>query len=97
MAKKPPKFYHSSFFTDGSVRAPDVETVLGRYKKSVVEHIEAHLKLMFKTLDHTTLDFNELVSQTVYGEYQLVLEGDNAVFRFNNNEITGLYLSLIHI
>ena len=91
MAKKPPKFYHSSFFTDGSVRAPDVETVLGRYKKSVVEHIEAHLKLMFKTLDHTTLDFNELVSQTVYGEYQLVLEGDNAVFRFNNNEITGLY------
>lgn len=91
MAKKPPKFYHSSFFTDESVRAPDVETVLGRYKKSVLEHIEAHLKLTLKTLDHTTLDFVELVSRTVDGEYKLVLDGDNAVFRFNNDEITGLY------
>ena len=91
MAKKPPKFYHSSFFTDESVRAPDVETVLGRYKKSVLEHIEAHLKLTLKCMDIPTVTFDSLVYAAVYGEYQLVLDGDNAVFQFNDNEITGLY------
>jgi len=91
VAKKPPKFYHSSFFTDESVRAPDVETVLGRYKKSVVEHIEAHLKLTLKCMNIPTVTFESLVYAAVYGEYQLVLDGDNAVFRFNNNDITGIY------
>ena len=89
MAKFP--FHSNSFFTDESVKSPDVTAVVGKYKKSALEHIEAHLKLMFKTLDHTALNFNELVSQTVDGEYKLVLVGANAVFEFNDGDIMGLY------
>ena len=89
MAKFP--FHSNSFFTDESVKSPDVTAVVGKYKKSVLEHIEAHLKLMFKTLDHTALNFHELVLQTVEGEYKLVLDGANAVFEFNDGAILGLY------
>lgn len=89
MAKFP--FHSSSFFTNESVKAPDVEAVVGKYKKSVLEHIEAHLKLMFKSVNHEHLDFEEVVRRTVDGEYKLVLVGANAVFEFNNGDIMGLY------
>lgn len=88
---KVPTFYHSSFFTDDSVNAPDVTAVVDKYKKSILEHTEAHLKLMFKSMDPTTLSFERLVRHTVEGEYQLVLNGTRAEFQFNNNEIGGLY------
>jgi len=86
-----PKFYHGSFFTDNSANAPDVEAVVGRYKKSIREHIEAHLKLMFKSVSHTHLDFEEIARRTVYGEYELVLDGNNAVFKFTDDDIMGIY------
>lgn len=88
---KVPTFYHSSFFTDDSVNAPDVTAVVDKYKKSLLEHTEAHLKLMFKSMDPTTLRFRSLVRNTVEGEYQLVLNGTRAEFQFNRNQIAGLY------
>lgn len=88
---KVPTFYHSSFFTDDSVNAPDVEAVVGKYKKSLLEHTEAHLKLIFKSMDPNTLRFRSLVRNTVEGEYQLVLNGTRAEFQFNRNQIAGLY------
>ena len=88
---KVPTFYHSSFFTDDSVNAPDVTAVVDKYKKSLLEHTEAHLKLIFKSMDPTTLRFRSLVRNTVEGEYQLVLNGTRAEFQFNRNQIAGLY------
>jgi hypothetical protein len=73
------------------VNAPDAEAVVGKYKKSILEHTEAHLKLMFKSMDPTTLRFNSLVRHTVEGEYQLVLNGTRAEFQFNRSQIAGLY------
>ena len=88
---KVPTFYHSSFFTDDSVNAPDAEAVVGKYKKSILAHTEAHLKLIFKSMDPTTLNFEDLVFHTVYGEYQLVLNGTRAEFQFTRNQIAGRY------
>ena len=89
MAKFP--LHSDSFFTENSVKAPDVNFVVDKYKKNVVEHIEAHLKLMLKSEDVRDIDFQKIVDVTVDGEYKLVLDGDNAVFQYNDNEIVGAY------
>jgi hypothetical protein len=73
------------------VNAPDAAAVVDKYKKSLLEHTEAHLKLLFKSMDPTTLSFRSLVRHTVEGEYQLVLNGTRAEFQFNGNQIGGLY------
>ena len=74
MAKFP--LHSDSFFTENSVKAPDVNFVVDKYKKNVVEHIEAHLKLMLKSEEAKDIDFQKIVDVTVDGEYKLVLDGD---------------------
>ena len=90
MAKFP--LHSDSFFTENSVKAPDVNFVVDKYKKNVVEHIEAHLKLMLKSENVGDIDFQKIVDVTVDGEYKLVLNEENkAVFQYNDNEIVGAY------
>ncbi len=90
MAKFP--LHSDSFFTENSVKAPDVNFVVDKYKKNVVEHIEAHLKLMLKSEESGDIDFQKIVDVTVDGEYKLVLdEEDKAVFQYNDNKIAGAY------
>jgi len=83
--------HSDSFFTENSVKAPDVNFVVDKYKKNVVEHIEAHLKLMLKSEEDKDIDFQKIVDVTVDGEYKLVLDADKAVFQYNDNEIVGAY------
>jgi len=84
--------HSDSFFTENSVKAPDVNFVVDKYKKNVVEHIEAHLKLMLKSEESGDIDFQKIVDVTVDGEYKLVLNEENkAVFQYNDNEIVGAY------
>jgi hypothetical protein len=83
--------HSDSFFTENSVKAPDVNFVVDKYKKNVVEHIEAHLKLMLKSEGVRDINFQKIVDVTVDGEYKLVLDGDNAVFQYNDNQIVGAY------
>lgn len=89
MAKFP--LHSDSFFTENSVKAPDVNFVVDKYKKNVVEHIEAHLKLMLKSEGVRDINFQKIVDVTVDGEYKLVLDGDNAVLQYNDNQIVGAY------
>lgn len=98
MAKFP--LHSDSFFTENSVKVPDVNFVVDKYKKNVVEHIEAHLKLMLKSEDAGDIDFQKIVDVTVDGEYKLAhpLTGvppkpdtSRAVFQYNDNQIVGAY------
>jgi len=92
--------HSDSFFTENSVKAPDVNFVVDKYKKNVVEHIEAHLKLMLKSEETGDIDFQKIVDVTVDGEYKLVhpvtgappqRDTSKAVFQYNDNEIVGSY------